>query len=237
MPNYKRKRVALAYRPAKKRATKPYKEGRITKLSSSRRIYGFPDTLRTTVRYCDVKLLTSTASGVAQHAWRMNSLFDPDFTGIGHQPYFYDQFAGVYSTYAVVKSKLIVKYSLIANTISTAQPSGPCIIGLKTDDDGVASGTLTTAMEAGSSKTDILNNALGGNNVKTLSVDYIPMRDLDTDHNDDSLTTAVTTNPARPWFGTMFVCEQGLASPTTVVCKVEMIFDVIFSQQVTVVGS
>ena len=59
-------------------------------------------------------------------------------------------------------------------------------------------------------QTDILNNALGGNNVKTLSVDYIPMRDLDTDHNDDSLTTAVTTNPARPWFGTMFVCEQGL---------------------------
>lgn len=237
MPNYKRKRSMTVYRPRKKRAAKKYDQGVITKLNIRRGIFGFPDTLRTQLRYADVFILTSTVGSVAEHAMRMNSLYDPDFTGTGHQPYFYDQLASVYSRYSVVKSTMKCKFSLVANSTGTAQPSGPCMIGVKTDDDATSAGTVYTALEAGATKSDILNNALGGNNVKTLSIDYIPTRDLGISHTNDSLVSLTNTNPTRPWYGTFFVAESGLASPTAVVVKLEMIFDVIFTQQVTVASS
>ena len=50
-------------------------------LSVSRGVRGFPTEIRTSLRYSDVITLTSTANAVANHVFRMNSLFDPDFTG------------------------------------------------------------------------------------------------------------------------------------------------------------
>lgn len=240
MPNYKRKRVATAYRPRKKRVAKyqkTYDQGRITKLNPSRGVLGFPATLRTQLRYSDVRILTSTLGGVATYVMRMNSLFDPDFTSIGHQPYYFDQLSGIYDRYSVVKSKMVCKFSLIANTTATAQPSGPVVVGVKSDDDGTISGVITTAIESSGTKSDFLNNALGGNNVKTLSVDYEPNRDLGMEWSNDSLLSLCSANPSRPWFGTMFVSESGLASPTSVAVKVDLYFDVIFTQQLSVTGS
>jgi len=51
--------------------------------------------------------LTSNSSGT--YAWRMNSLFDPNVTGSGNQPYGYDQLcaaAGLFNQYLVYASKI-----------------------------------------------------------------------------------------------------------------------------------
>ena len=53
-----------------------------------RGIFGFPDEFITTIRYVDVYTLTSASNGIAKQYMRMNSLFDPDQTGTGHQPYY-----------------------------------------------------------------------------------------------------------------------------------------------------
>jgi hypothetical protein len=48
--------------------------------------------------------LTSTSGGQAYYQFRANSLFDPDLSGTGHQPRYYDQLcgsAGPYQTYRV----------------------------------------------------------------------------------------------------------------------------------------
>ncbi len=53
------------------------------------------------------------------YTFRMNSTFDPDFTGVGHQPLGRDQFAGVlYNKYRVHSVKLWVAFSELN--------SGPC---------------------------------------------------------------------------------------------------------------
>lgn len=53
--------------------------------------------------YCDVIGFTTGAGGVApaQQVYNLNSLFDPDNSGVGHQPYYYDQMTAMYNRYKV----------------------------------------------------------------------------------------------------------------------------------------
>lgn len=57
------------------------------------------------------------AAPLAGFAWtyRLNSLFDPDFTGTGVQPMGFDQFSALYGRYAVTRAKFDVTF---ANTTS-----------------------------------------------------------------------------------------------------------------------
>ena len=61
----------------------------------SRRIYHYYSLCRCV--YIDVR----RSNGIAKQYMRMNSLFDPDQTGTGHQPYYFDQFAALYNRYTV----------------------------------------------------------------------------------------------------------------------------------------
>lgn len=237
MPVYKRKREMKPYGPKRRRKVAIVSPGRMTRLSLKAGVLGFPNTLETTLRYSEIVYLTSTSGSVAQYAFRLNSLFDPNFTGTGHQPYYFDQLAAVYKRYTIRNAKMQAKFSHIVNATTTLQPSGPTIVGISGDDDGTVSTTLTTAMEDNNTKSDFLNNALGGNNVKTLSIDYSPQRDLGVEHTNDSLVALVSANPTRPWFGTVFMAETGLATPTTVAVRVEITFRVIFSEGDSIAGS
>ncbi len=64
-----------------------------------------PNNVRVTLRYSDYYLLTST-SGIAYAVYSGNSVFDPDVTFSGHQPYYFDRYFSLYTNYAVVGSKI-----------------------------------------------------------------------------------------------------------------------------------
>lgn len=72
---------------------------------------------RTVVFPYPVQPLLGEASPGVGFVWsfRVNSLFDPDFTGAGAQPLGFDQFAALYGRYAVIHSKYEVTF---ANTTS-----------------------------------------------------------------------------------------------------------------------
>jgi hypothetical protein len=80
-----------------------------------------------TLKYSQSFKLTAGASGVfgAEQEMRLNSLFDPDQTGGGHQPYGRDTFAGIYNRYKVYGAYVIVTVTNI-------------------NQDGMAFGTLVT---------------------------------------------------------------------------------------------
>jgi len=62
---------------------------------------GFPDQLRCTLRYSDAGSQFTAAVTPAAQVFRANSLFDPDLTGVGSQPEYFDQLSAVYSQYCV----------------------------------------------------------------------------------------------------------------------------------------
>lgn len=60
----------------------------------------------TKLKFAQVQFL----SGAGPGAWRyrLNSLFDPDFSGIGHQPYGFDQLTPLYNRYRVISCSYVV---------------------------------------------------------------------------------------------------------------------------------
>lgn len=69
------------------------------------RVIGVPDVAITRLQYNDVITLTGTT---AQYTFRANSMFDPDFTGTGHQPSYFDQYIASYERYRVVACTITV---------------------------------------------------------------------------------------------------------------------------------
>lgn len=58
------------------------------------------------MKYIQMITLTSTAGVPSIYVFRGNSLFDPDYTSTGHQPYGFDQYASLYANYYVAGSKI-----------------------------------------------------------------------------------------------------------------------------------
>lgn len=72
----------------------------------------FPVALRKQFSYSQIVQFTSgTAAMGTQQAYRMNSLYDPDYTGSGHQPYGFDQMSGLYSKYRVDRCKFELTFT------------------------------------------------------------------------------------------------------------------------------
>lgn len=78
-----------------------------------------PTKLMQTLRYTQSITMTTGTSGstsASQQAFRILSLFDPDLSGVGHQPYGFDQLAALYLYYQVKK----VRAEFVFDTIGAS---------------------------------------------------------------------------------------------------------------------
>jgi len=60
-----------------------------------------PPSITVNMRYSDTQNLVNTSGVYTYNVYRMNSTFDPDYSGAGHQPYGRDQLAALYTKYRV----------------------------------------------------------------------------------------------------------------------------------------
>lgn len=69
--------------------------------------------MRTKHRYSDLYALGTGTGGIfgGTQAMSLNGLYDPDISGTGHQPYAFDQMAGMYGNYRVMKIKYTVLFT------------------------------------------------------------------------------------------------------------------------------
>ena len=100
---------------------------------------GFPDSEVATIRYSD-EVAISPGAAYGQYTYRGNSCFDPDETGIGHQPMYFDQYAAVYSKYKVLASRITV-------TASNYNPTAAATIVLVPSSEIVTITSYPIAME------------------------------------------------------------------------------------------
>lgn len=73
----------------------------------------FPQSFTCVLNYCYFNQLFTGISGVygAERVFRLNSVYDPDFTGSGHQPYGFDQISPLYRRYMVNQAKFEILFS------------------------------------------------------------------------------------------------------------------------------
>lgn len=81
---------------------------------------GFPQRLRANLRYEALVTLSFVSSQTAHHVFSCNGLYDPDVTGIGTQPYYFDQLMAIYDHYTVMGSKITA--TLQGYTSSSSYP-------------------------------------------------------------------------------------------------------------------
>lgn len=69
---------------------------------------GFPKQARMSMRYWDNITVSSTTGSVGLWNFRANDVYDPNATGTGHQPMYFDQMMAIYNHFVVVGSKISV---------------------------------------------------------------------------------------------------------------------------------
>jgi len=82
---------------------------------------GLPSSMLAKVRFADFYGFTS-AAGYQTQTFRLNSIYDPDVTGVGGQPSFYNTLAGLYESYIVEKAT--VSLFIIQNDAQESEQLG-----------------------------------------------------------------------------------------------------------------
>lgn len=105
---------------------------------------GFPKMLKMTHKYVETNIqLNYTAAGsVSFYRFSANNMFDPNITGTGHQPSYFDTLAGLYDHYTVIGSRITLKI----NPGSFTSLIGPAVGVIYIDDNATSSLTRLHAV-------------------------------------------------------------------------------------------
>lgn len=74
-----------------------------------------PDRYRCKMKFCDIRSFTGTP--LAFRVYRGNSVYDPDYTGVGTNAVGYDQLNTLYASFRVMASKIRVDYVTTNSTV------------------------------------------------------------------------------------------------------------------------
>lgn len=187
---------------------------------------GFPATTHTTHRYIQSGTMVCVAGSLAIQQFRTNSMFDPDLTGTGHQPYGFDQWKTYYGTYMVKSSKI---------TMEAAISGGIGLVGVYTSTESSTGFTSADTLgEPGRGQSGIVNTTFGG--VRVFEARWT-LRDIP-NHDPADYSALVSTNPTNSDFYTIYVQDAfSLAGSPTVYWTVLIEFDVMWKDPLSFASS
>lgn len=167
------------------------------------------DRFFTSLKYS--QMVAFSSAGVNTQTFRGNSLFDPDFTGAGHQPRGFDQLAVLYTRYKVHASTMKCRISN-DSSVPLVVTITPSILS------AVVPINLPTIAEIAYSKT-ILVPATGGTNVGFLMSSMMTKVIRGEKILDDDYSALITANPAKQWFWVISMAATDAA--TTINCNIQ----------------
>lgn len=116
------KRASYVARRKNKKRNNPKKR----RMQLARMNVGPPQSIIRKLRYQYNGTLTPAAAGAADvQVFRLNSLYDPDFTGAGNQPRYFDQYMALYDKYLVLGAR--IKVTAFNTSTSEQHRFGICV--------------------------------------------------------------------------------------------------------------
>jgi len=124
---------------------------------------GFPKQLTITHKYQEHFIpLTSTSGSLDVYKWSCNGMYDPNITGTGHQPMYFDSLANLYDHYCVISSTLKARFVTPGSALAKS-----LYIGINVNDNtavgasnantlGEATQTVTSTLSQGATDAVIL---------------------------------------------------------------------------------
>lgn len=202
-----------------------YASNRATK-TIIRQPSGVPDRLFVKLKYYDNLTFVSVAPAITSQVYRANSLFDPDFTNVGHQPYGFDQWSALYTNYLVRGSSIKVEVQCSVNA-----PGYPAIWNV------LPTATTTTFSTQGLTEEQPYNRirTIGGMNQggRNIIRHYMSTKKFigsngQFANGNPNYRAAITTNPADQWFWQINMTAADLITNINQVCTVQITYYVEF---------
>lgn len=116
-----------------------------------------PNKFATKLRYAESFQIDPQAGGTTGvHLFSCNGLYDPNYTGTGHQPRGFDQFMEMYDHYTVIGSKMTAIFS----SVGIAGAGGPLMVGIALKDSTTAPSDKNEYMEGRNVKSGLLKRSV-----------------------------------------------------------------------------
>jgi hypothetical protein len=183
-----------------------------------------PDRFVTHMKYSTLVTLTTSGIGIpAYWAFRMNSIFDPDLSGTGHQPLSHDEFTPFYTKYTVTGMSYVVTFSNQSTTESVD------VVVVQRPNSN-ATTVIDTAMESAFSQKGVIGPEVGGNairvfrgNASIAKVRGVPAFKV---LNDNDYSALIGANPVTVPTLQIFAMDQPGTVVTTIYARVELTYHV-----------
>lgn len=161
-----------------------------------------PSTRKVTLRYAQKFSIVSNVAQASTHIFRANSMYDPDFSGLGHQPRGFDQLMAMYDHFTVVGSKI---------TIMTAQPGTSAVVGISLQDDAVSTTDPENLLETRPDNS-VIGVVAAGAEALSLSLGYSQKKFFGVGGIDDKYQGSNVANPEE---GSYFHVWQAAINDTS----------------------
>lgn len=191
-------------------------------------------TYATKLRYYEQVSMDPGIGAVAFHSYAANGCYDPNLTGVGHQPRGFDQLMTMYNHFLVVGSKISVNF---VNT----DPNIPAVVGIQVSTDPAFSTSLADYMEQGIRNYRVVcGDTQAGSNTAYLTSKSSPKKEFGVTNLRDntSLRGSASGNPSELLYYHLFACAQNEASnPSPVDITVVIDYLVLFGEPNDLAGS
>lgn len=186
----------------------------------------FPPQLFNTLRYSEQVSVTLNGVGEQNYVFSANGLYDPNITGTGHQPMYFDQLCAVYDHYTCLSSRITV-------IPTTAAANQPFILSIYVDDDNIGLMGVTPNIERPGAKYAQINiNA--GQSTK-LSNNWSARRIFGPGTQaDPSMQGTASANPTEGSYYMVFIGGNTALANTAVSFLVLIEYNVVWDEFVTV---
>jgi len=222
----------MPYKKAYKRPVRRVKRYRRRKFPMYRKKLGLstmPRTHLAKLKYFDQITIDAPPGGIpGRYVFRCNSAYDPDYSGLGHQPMGFDQYMNMYSRYRVIGSK--ISCTFVANDTTSAASSALC---------GILKTTIPTAVlnSAGLIENDkcVYRTIQLGETSKPISLKYSTKKAQGLKNIMDNFEISGTVNSSpiiEDYFHVWVAPVNANQDPQTVSCQIHLEYLVIFSDPV-----
>jgi len=206
------------------------RKGPVSRTTTIQRNFAVADSQIVKLKYGDRFTLDAGAATPALYVFRANSIYDPNYTGTGHQPLSHDEWSVFYNHYIVIGAK--IKVTFMARSASSVTGPALCSVSLH------AGATSSTA-----SDTAIIENAknawgfCGGVYSKShlnLTKTYSPKTFFGKKviQVGDTSGAQFGANPAEEAYWHIHVAGQdGVANPDAIDCVVQINYIVRLSER------
>lgn len=190
-----------------------------------------PDRYLTKLHYSQLITL-AYAGALTRNQFRMNSIFDPDYSGVGHQPMGHDELAVLYNKYRVRGCKYHLMFS---NTDQNYQAE----VVVQHRPNTVLSGSFQDALESPYRQYKVLGAE--GSGVRSISgyhdVAKVYGSKKSVINTDDSFWANVGANPNSTTYMNIYAQNQATAIALTILVRVQLTYYVEFFERKILGGS